>query len=114
VRHFLLTQLKGVSFIPYVGGFIAFGMAPGKRYPTFVSLYISGFFIAGVHSIRPNGGGWKWQTLFHGFYYYFPMLFIGILYSLAVAVGFLLIVPGFYFMVVLSFSSYVFLEYRFA
>jgi len=89
----------GVSFIPYVGGFITLGMAPG-------------YFIAGVHAIRPNGPGWKWQALFHGFYYYFPMLFIGILYCLAVAVGMLLIIPGFYFMVVLSFSSYVFLEYR--
>jgi len=89
-----------VSCIPYIGGIISFGMAPG-------------FFIAGAHAIRPNGSGWNWKSLFHGYLFYFPLLFISILYLLAVAVGFfLLIVPGFYFMVVLSFSTYIFVEYR--
>jgi len=90
----------GTSFIPYVGPFIAIGFVPG-------------LFIAGLHSIRPNGPGWHWSSLFNGFLFYFPTLLITILYTLAVSVGFLLfILPGFYFLIVLSFSNYVFFEYR--
>jgi len=89
-----------VYCIPYVGPVVGLGLAPG-------------FFIAGMHGIRPNGGGFRGSPLFHGYLWYFPVLWIGILYMLAVMFGFiLLIIPGFYFMIALSFSSMVYIEFR--
>jgi len=88
-----------INAIPYVGSFIALGMIPGV-------------FIAGMHQVRPNFG-FSAKTLFHGYYYYFPLLLIYLLYALAVAVGLLLlIIPGLYFAVVLSMAPLIYVEFR--
>jgi len=72
-----------------------------------------GYFFAGAHTLR--SGSFRGIALWHGFFYFFPFLLIQILYSLAVAVGiFLLIIPGFYFLVSMSFSGYVYFEYHFS
>jgi hypothetical protein len=87
-----------VSSVPYVGFVGAIGLAPGM-------------FICGMHVLRPSIG-WKSGSLFHGFMLYFPILLIHIIYSLAVAVGLLLlIIPGLYFMIALSFAPLVYIEY---
>lgn len=73
-----------------------------------------GYFIAGSHAIRGGTlGGWKWQSLAHGVLLFFPMLAIGILYGLLVAVGLVLfIIPGLYFLIAYSFSACIYIEYR--
>jgi len=89
-----------VYCIPYVGPFISIGLAPG-------------LFIAGMHAIRPNGYGFKASNLFHGYLWFGPVLWISLLYELAVIFGLvLLIIPGFYLMIALSFSTYVYIEFK--
>jgi len=88
-----------ISAIPYVGSFLALGLYPGV-------------YIAGMHQLRPNTG-FNGRSLFHGYFFYVPLLLTYFVYALAIFVGFfLLIIPGFYFAVVLSFAPYIYLEYH--
>jgi len=88
-----------VSQIPYVGGLLAWPL-------------MYGFFLAGAHSVR-NGTPVQYPHLFNGYFFYGPLFVIQLLYGLAVAVGFvLLIIPGVWAFVALSFAAPLFLEYR--
>jgi len=91
----------GVANIPYVGVLISFGMTPG-------------YFIVASHAYRPGfSHEFRVWTMLHGYLLYLPLLWIGILYSLAISIGlFLCIIPGLYLMVAFSFTSFLWIEYR--
>jgi len=69
-----------INCIPYVGGVLAFP-------------FYYGFFITGMHFLRmnPNGAHHHHQIqnslLLHGWFFFFPLIAIAIIYSLAVGVG---------------------------
>jgi len=88
-----------LAFIPYVGTIFSLCLFPG-------------LLIAGLHQIRPSTQFNGFYFL-HGFYYFFPIFGISLLYALAVFFGlFLLIVPGIWLAVVLSFSTLVYVEHH--
>mmetsp|Transcript_18582 Transcript_18582/g.26063 ORF Transcript_18582/g.26063 Transcript_18582/m.26063 type:complete len:296 (+) Transcript_18582:68-955(+) len=97
---FAAIVMVGVSFIPYVGGFLAFPISYG-------------IYLTAIDRLRSGGVTWDPNQFVHGYYYFFPLLLISILYNLLVIVGFfLLIIPGFYFLVTLSYWAPVWLEFR--
>jgi hypothetical protein len=96
---FAAIVMLGVSFIPYVGGLLAFPISYG-------------IYLTAADRLR-SGGNFDVNQFVHGYYYFFPLLLIGILYNLIVIIGFfLLIIPGIYFLVTLSYWGPVWLEFR--
>jgi hypothetical protein len=93
----------GVSWIPYVGMIV-------------VPLMTYSFIAAMNDTLRPSRVVINFKNFSHLFInlkYSLHMLLLSILTSLIVAAGFIaLVVPGFYFMIVLSFAVPVYLEYR--
>jgi len=91
-----------IGFIPYVGSIMA------------LPLHF-GIFIAVTNKIRYNGlqGVLRYDHLLFGYLFILPMFIMGFLELFIVAIGFLLcILPGFYFLIALSFGVLVFMEYH--
>jgi len=91
-----------IAFIPYVGFLIALPLS-------------FGIFFAVTNKIRYNGltGDMRYDHFIFGYLFLLPLIVISILESIFISIGLLLcILPGLYFMVALSFSMYVFLEYH--
>jgi len=98
----LITLIMlGLCFIPYVGGIIAFPL-------------VYGIYLVGADAVRSGQNSTFDKNQFvHGYFYFFPLLLIGLLHGVLVAIGFfLLIVPGIYFLVTLTFWPTVWLEFR--
>jgi len=88
-----------VNYIPYCGGLLAWPL-------------LFGYFLATAHSVR-NGTPVEYPYFFNGYYFYGPLFIIQFLYTLAMILGFLLlIIPGVWAMVAFAFSTALYLEYR--
>jgi len=94
---FLLFLL--MYYVPYVGPLLAWPL-------TF------GVFIATAHSVR-TGERVQYPLLFNAYYFYGPLFLLCLLNGLAISVGLiLLVIPGLWAMIALSFSPMIYLEYR--
>jgi hypothetical protein len=79
-----------------------------------VSFYLSfGTYIAGSHMVRGTVNQFYPQSLFHGLYFFFPVLIMTFVMSLLIVFGLLLfVVPGLYLMIALQFTHKVYIEFH--
>eukprot|EP01102_Stenamoeba_stenopodia_P020190 TRINITY_DN778_c0_g1_i2.p1 TRINITY_DN778_c0_g1~~TRINITY_DN778_c0_g1_i2.p1 ORF type:complete len:321 (+),score=42.17 TRINITY_DN778_c0_g1_i2:51-1013(+) len=91
-----------LSFVPYVGFLVAL-----------VSyVLLAGWFIAAANSLR-SGQPARVSDFVFGFQFVLWLLLQSILMGFVISLGFVcLIIPGLMLVILLSFSSYVFIEYK--
>jgi len=98
---FTIFQIA-VGWLPYVGSVLSIPLS-------------FGVFLAVTNKIRYNGpnGDMRYDHFLFGFLFLLPLLLIALFSFIIIGLGFLLcILPGFYALIVLSFSIPIFLEYH--